>query len=166
MVQFSAIPDLSKWNKMTRVYLDRVHLSNTAFTTFGEGCASTTSLPAISSTGVPRLGRSFALDIRGLLPKPQFGQLIFGASNTMWGFIPLPMDLSVLGMNTCNLLVSLDTSGMILTNAQGNFSTTFKVPNLTSLLGATVHGQAWAGDKHANPVGVAMPDGFKAVVGY
>ena len=70
------------------------------------GCASTTVLPTISGTS-SKLGQNFVLETKGFLPKPQFGQLIFGVSDTMWGVIPLPLSLAVLGMSNCKLLVSL-----------------------------------------------------------
>ena len=136
------------------------------FFTFGKGCASTTSLPTISSTTTPKLGQIFPLDIKGFLPKPQFGQLIFGVSNTKWGVIPLPFSLAVLGMGNCNLLVSPDVSSLIATDSQGGFKRTMKVPSSPSVLGAEVYGQAWAPDPKSNYAGVAMTNGFKAVVGY
>jgi Galactose oxidase, central domain len=132
---------------------------------FGKGCASTTTLPTISGTP-PKLGQNFTLQLQGFLPKPQFGQLIFGISNTKWGVIPLPLTLAVLGMGNCNLLVSLDASVLIVTDSQGSFKTTMKVPSSPSLLGAEVYGQAWAPDPKSNYAGVAMTNGFKAVVGY
>ena len=113
----------------------------------------------------PKLGQNFTLGIKGFLPKPQFGQLILGVSNTKWGLIPLPMSLAVLGMNNCNLLVSLDSSSLIVTDTQGSFKTTMKVPSSPSLLGAKVYGQAWAPDPKSNALGVAMTSAFKVVVG-
>ena len=137
-----------------------------SFTTFGTGCASTTVLPTISSTTTPKLGQTFPLVIAGFLPKPQFGQLILGMSNTQWGFITLPFALDILGMSGCNLLVSPDVAGLIATNAQGVSTITLLVPSDPTLLGSTVYGQAWAPDPKANPLGVAMTNGFKAVVGF
>jgi len=136
-----------------------------SYTVFGKGCASTTTLPTIFGTP-PKLGQNFTLEIKGFLPKPQFGQVIFGVSNTRWGVIPLPLTLAVLGMGNCNLLVSLDASVLIVTDSQGSFKTTMKVPSSPSLLGAEVYGQAWVPDPKSNALGVAMTNGFKAVVGY
>ena len=95
------------------------------FSTFGTGCASTATLPTISGTP-PNLGQNFTLEIKGFLPKPQFGQLVFGVSNTKWGLLTLPFSLAVLGMGNCNLLVSPDMSSPIATDARGSFKTTTK----------------------------------------
>jgi hypothetical protein len=135
------------------------------FSTFGTGCASTATLPTISGTP-PNLGQNFTLEIKGFLPKPQFGQLIFGVSNTKWGLLTLPFSLAVLGMGNCNLLVSPDMSSLIATDAQGSFKTTMKVPSSPSILGAEVYGQTWAPDPKSNYTGVAMTNAFKAVVGF
>jgi hypothetical protein len=108
----------------------------------------------MSSTSVPRLGKQFPLGIKGFLPKPQAGQLILGVSNTRWGIIPLPLSMVFLGMNNCDLLVSMDNAFLIVTDAQGNFTTTFTVPSSPSLFGTTVFGQAWAPDPGSNSLGL------------
>lgn len=135
------------------------------FKTFGKGCASSTALPTISSTTVPRLGQSLELHIKGFLPKAQIGQLILGASDKTWGTIPLPLPLSVINMGNCVLFVSIDIVHPIATDPQGNAQTIFKVPSDTSFLGAVLFGQAVVPDAKANTLGLATTNAFKAVVG-
>ena len=72
----------------------------------------------------------------------------------------MPMSLAAIGMKNCNLLVSIDTSGPIVTDSAGSFTTS------VSLIGTTVYGQAWVPDPKSNYAGVAMTNGSKAVVGY
>ncbi len=76
------------------------------------------------------------------------------------------MSLAAIGMKNCNLLVSIDTSGPIVTDSAGSFTTSFRIPSSVSLIGTTVYGQAWVPDPKSNYAGVAMTNGSKAVVGY
>ena len=161
------------WNDGANVPLRRpqggfigiVEVRPASFSTFGKGCASTAVLPTISSTTPPKLGQNFTFTVTGFLPKLQFGQLIMGRSSTLWGIIPLPLSLGVIGASNCNLNVSLDSTLLIVTNAQGNFRTTLKVPALTSLQGTVLYGQAAAPDPKSNPVGIATTNGFKVTIG-
>jgi hypothetical protein len=136
-----------------------------AFANFGKGCASTTTLPSISCAAKPKLGQTFTLDIRGFLPQRQ-GQLIIGASKTVWGTTPLPYSLAPLGAGNCSLWVSMDLPQGFVTDAQGNVRTSYQVPAWSSLLGLFFHGQAWAVDPQANAASIATSNAFEAVVGF
>jgi len=138
---------------------------NGSFTTFGKGCASTTTLPTVSSSTVPMIGMPFTLNIQGFLARPQLGQLMLGVSNSSWGSIPLPLDLTLLGMRGCTLLVSPDLTSFFILDWQGQSKIATTIPSDPTLFGAQIYGQTWAPDAAANPLGAATTNGFAARIG-
>jgi len=120
---------------------------------FGNG-----AIPTLSNTGVPTINQSFSVDLSQAKASSAAG-LILGASTTVWGPINLPLDLKVVGATGCNLLVSFDALGTTATDATGNGSIKFGLPNDSSLLGVGFHNQYFVLDKEANGLGLSWSNG-------
>ncbi len=122
------------------------------------------AVPAIGNTGVPSISTPFTVKMSSGKASSA-ALLITGVSNTTWGVIPLPLDLTVAGAPNCNLLVSFDFTLGVATDANGNSSAQIGLPNQTSLIGVQFF-QQWAVlDAAANALGLAFSDGGAAKIG-
>ena len=88
--------------------------------------------------------------------------LLFGSSNTQWGGVLLPFDLSVLNMPGCALYTSVEAQ--IGTTATGG-TASWSLPIGAAGLGASFFNQAVVLDPTANVLGVGMSNAATAVVG-
>lgn len=98
-------------------------------TPFGSGCAGTAGVPTLSSDDAAHIGELFQMQISGLPAAAEntpYG--IIGLSKTTWGQIPLPHDLTLLGVPDCTLYVSTDAVGA-LTNDGGTASWSIQIPS-------------------------------------
>ncbi len=136
-------------------------LSPASATTLGAGCGSAMTL-------VPR-DLPWLLDTcritAGNLPAGT-GLTFFAAgfSSATWAGTPLPLDLSVFGMNGCFLRVAAEVTAVVPANA-GSAEYTFAVPAQTSLLGLHVFVQALAADAAVQPAGLAVTPALDLTVG-
>ncbi|MEO6594834.1 MAG: hypothetical protein ABIP94_08790 [Planctomycetota bacterium] len=128
----------------------------------GPGCAGTNGVPALSSQP-PRLGQNVALTCSNLRPN-QFGIFVFGLSNTLGLGLPLPLELSPLGMPTCYARCSLDLTIAVL-NTGGTMQTVLSLPSATSALGSTFYAQVLGLDPGINAFGAATSNGIALTVG-
>jgi hypothetical protein len=135
-----------------------------SYSTFGSGCAATTTPAALSATTLPKINTTFHLRVSNLRPLSP-GILLFGFSDTTWNGIPLPLDLAFLGMNGCNLLVSWDLQ-LWFTPGGGSWDLPLTLPNDPTLAGLIFYNQAWVMDAKANALGVGTSNGGKGVIGY
>ena len=101
---------------------------------FGAGCGGQGGQPAtISMNPGMRPGFRSTLQINNLPPNGA-ALLLLGSSSTSWWGTPLPLSLLPLGMPSCELLVSAETS-LPFGTGNGNPACTFGVP-LTPTLAA------------------------------
>ncbi|MEZ5988024.1 MAG: hypothetical protein R3F30_02640 [Planctomycetota bacterium] len=127
-------------------------------------CAGSNSVPALSATGLPKPNTKFSIDLSNALPSSAAG-LVFGASNTVWGPIKLPLDLTPAGASGCNLLVSFDNLLIAPTDTSGNASVGLPVPNDAKLMGINFFNQFFVVDPKANGLGLAFSNGGNGVIG-
>jgi hypothetical protein len=147
------------------VFLTRKRTS-ASYSTFGSGCAAASTPTALSTTTLPKLGSTFNLRLSNLGPLAP-GILLFGVSDTTWSGIPLPLDLTFLGMKGCKLLVSWDLEvNFTSPRAGGSLDFPIPIPANSSLEGVTFYNQAWVIDAKANAFGVGTSNGGKGVIGY
>ncbi len=137
------------------------------FTTFGSGCAGSAGTPALAAAGGqgPWIGETFAVALSSLPPSPAnvpFG--VIGTSNTTWGPLPLPVSLAVLGMPTCDLLVTPDLI-VPLVNAGGTATWAIAIPADPALVGGIIYLQAYVVDPPANRFGLTVSNGGEAQLG-
>jgi hypothetical protein len=91
--------------------------------------------------------------------------MITGLSNVSWVAVPLPLDLSFLGLTNCSLRVSPDVTDTLI-GSSGSATYSLAVPMSPALAGFTLHQQAVVFDPAAfNPIGLVMSDAATAVVG-
>jgi hypothetical protein len=127
--------------------------------TFGSRCG-----PSLVPIRVPSLGRPYQAEVRAANASPS-AIVLLGASDTMWGSVPLPLPLVSLGGGTCTLYVSMDV--LVPLPLQGGRGTlTVQVPNVVALLGSNVFHQA-AHPSAANALGWVFTEGLRVdVAGY
>ena len=91
--------------------------------------------------------------------------MISGLSNVSSAAVPLPLDLTSIGLTNCWLRVSLDTNHALI-GALGSATYSLAVPASAALAGFILHQQAVVLDPAAsNPSGLVMSDAATAVVG-
>ena len=132
------------------------------FSTFGAGCLGSRSTPSLAPQqgSLPRIGTNFTLQALNLpLAGPVF--LALGASDTLYGPTPLPLNLGPLGAPQCNLLVGIDNL-YSTSNVLGAAAWTFPIPNIP---GGIFFSQAVVFDPPANTFGITLSNGGRGVVG-
>ncbi len=127
-----------------------------SYSYFGSGCPVVP--PMLVHRGTPALGTPFRLDVALARPST-IGAVLVGGSRSLWGSIPLPLDLTGLGAPGCLLLASPDLVLGLQTDAAGDATAVFVIPPLPSLLGQSFHDQALIVDPGANALGIATTRG-------
>ena len=154
----------SMWNVYTTAWQDQSPVAD--YQLFGAGCAGSAGVPTLApqAGSRPALGGVLQLQITGL---PSGGALVatgLSATTTSSG-LPLPLDLSALGMTGCSQLV--DTTALeFVIGLSGTATWSFPVPNVPSLFGATFFNQAFPFDPAANAFGWTATNGGIAVMGF
>ena len=134
-----------------------------AFSTFGSGCLGTGGVPTFETAlgTIPLAGQSFTAQINNLpLLAPTF--MFIGASNTQYGVLPLPLNLTPLGMTGCTLYASGDFVHPV-TNVLGTGLWTAQIPS--NVVGATFYLQTIVFDPLANSVGITGSDAAQLDIG-
>lgn len=126
-----------------------------AATPFGGGCAGSAGTPTLGSAPSPFLGSPWSTYVADVpLNAPLF--LAIGLSNAAWGTAALPLDLTVLGMNGCDLLISPDLLLFAPPQAATAVTVPIALPNDALLAGQTIYVQAMVLDAAANPFGATL----------
>ncbi len=94
----------------------------------------------------------------------QFGFLVFGASDQMWGNQKLPLNLGFMGMANCQMLAGWDLAFPFWTGA-GRVVWKTSVPNSTSLMRWAFYNQVWVMDPAANSARIAVSNGGRGQIG-
>ena len=132
-----------------------------AYVLAGTGCPGSNGTPTIVTTDAPYLGQPFAVTVSGL-GSASLG--VVGASNTVWGRQPLPLDLGAIGMPGCRLYVSYDLA-VAMTSVGGSTPWTLVIPNLAALIGGQFHQQVLTLASGANPLGLASSNYGTGTIG-
>lgn len=136
-----------------------------SWSVFGQGCLGTAGIPTLAAPPgqLPVVGQSFALELSSLPPTAAaFG--VLGRSRTLFGAIPLPFDLGVIGMTGCDLLVSLELSTPVPT-VNGFGAWLVSVPNNPELAGEQLFVQGIVVDLAANPLGLTVTNAGEGTIG-
>jgi hypothetical protein len=137
------------------------------FTTFGTGCrgpAGTPKMAAVTNSR-PIIGKRFQVLLTSL-PGAVYNTAIgvVGISRTRWKAASLPMDLTHMGITSCNMYVSPEHMEPVL-NRGGTATWNMDIPNNASIVGSTAYLQAWVIDGHANPGAVLVTNAGEAKLG-
>lgn len=138
-----------------------------SFATFGSGCAGTSGVPALDAFqgDLPYVNEVFSLEVAGIGSTPfnvPFG--IIGSSNTQWGQLALPLDLSVFGFSGCTGYVSPDIVSQ-LANTNGIARWDLSIPNVPTLAGGAFFVQALVLDPGSTVGGAVVSNAARGVVG-
>lgn len=134
-----------------------------SYSFFGTGCPGPRGTPTLSVFGgqVPRAGQAFSVQI-GNLPLTGPVWMFLGLSKTNYNGLPLPADLSIIGMLGCRLYVSGDLIFPVQ-NILGVGLWTITMPAV--LAGAPIFNQAIVFDPGVNPLSLTVSNAGEGVVG-
>jgi hypothetical protein len=90
--------------------------------------------------------------------------LNLGRSDTRWGALILPFDLSVIGVPGCTVWASVDDSSRVVMQT-GAALWPLGIPNDVRLLDARFYQQALIVDPAANTAGISLTNGGVATIG-
>jgi hypothetical protein len=135
---------------------------------YGSGCATSASTPAGSPLALkplpwsgPWLGDRLEMEFQN---QPLgLGIFLWGFSNQMSAFGPLPFPLALFGSPSCWLLASAEATELIFPGTTRY--TSFVLPNHPSFLGAKMYGQAGFFDQGQPGVPVVTSNGLEMVFG-
>lgn len=134
------------------------------FEPYGNGCPGPAGTPAIQAlAAMPMLGREFRVNGTDLGPQ-RVALLFVGASDSVWHGVPLPADLTPVGMPGCTLLTSIEMILVALVH-DGQAEWQIFIPPEPRLLGASFFAQAMALDARANAFGAVLSGGRQATIG-
>ncbi len=122
------------------------------------------AVPYLSARTLPRIGESFVMLVHGARPST-IAVIWLGASDTMWGAFPLPLDLGPFGAMGCPVSVSWDVSVFASIGSEGSLELALGIPDDTSLAGAVLFSQASVVDFTANRLGLVTSNGAKVTIG-
>jgi len=131
-------------------------------TAFGTGCGS----PVLTFTpgASPVLGTTATADIANA--NSLFTAVAVGWSNTSAASVPLPADLTPVGMPGCYLLQSNDILGLSTTATSPTiYQFSAGIPSVTSLLGNHLYLQAYSFAPGANPLQIVVSNGIDWLIG-
>lgn len=131
---------------------------------FGSGCGVAGFVPAIVPVSPPRMSQPFQVDIANLRAGGA-GFMFIGLSDTNWLGIPLPRDLTGLGLPGCQQWVSTD-EGFLVVHAGSSASFGFTTPASPLFYGTRFFLQYAAVDPAANTFGAALSNAFAGTVLY
>lgn len=125
-----------------------------AYWTFGAGCPGSAGTPVLAAVGTqrPQLNTAFTVAL-STLPANANVSGVLGFSDAAWNGLPLPFDLSVIGMVGCQLLVGMDLI-VPLSNQAGIARWTLSIPGDASFVGVQFFQQGLVLEPGANPLGV------------
>ena len=133
---------------------------------YGKGClGSNGKVPLVSPVSFPILGSNLfnigVKDAAGSVP----AVLLTGNSNTVFGPIKLPFDLTGLGAPGCSLLTRILFFTALTTDGKGNALAALSLPADPSLHGAKAYFQWILLDRGANAAGLVTTGGVGMTLG-
>lgn len=131
---------------------------------FGTACPGSTGTPQLSALTLPWLGTDFSQKISGILPGTTT-ILEFGVSNTTWGPLLLPYDLSSVGMTGCTQYTNIKFMANLVADPAGEAQFDVALPNVPALLDSVLYTQAFSADLAANPLGATTSNALEVRLG-
>lgn len=120
---------------------------------FGVGCGVPPLTLAAVPGSQPVLGQSFESVVTAV-PAGGLPFLAYGVSDTFAGSVPLPIDLTPLGMTGCYLYHDLLALGYGCTPAGGAWSNSLPLQNQPVFVGTEIFAQVYAWAPGSNPFGL------------
>lgn len=132
------------------------------FTLYGSGCNTAFGEPGLEGS-VPNIGTNLDLSFSNL-GTAQSVVVVLGLSNTSWNGLPLPLDLTGIGLPGCGLLASADALDVTIA-ANGLAQYGFPIPNQVNLVNASLYCQGVVTDFLPNLTFLGATRGGRAVIG-
>jgi hypothetical protein len=144
------------------LYSARIVISPCDWHFYGDPCGQT--VPNVWLERLPAAGASVEYRIGGeSLPTPQYTAYftIFGVSDRVGpGGVELPLDLSAVGANGCQLLTMNDLEFLSISDPLGNAAISIPVPDLPVFYNLPIFAQTFAYDGVSNPLGLSATRGI------
>jgi hypothetical protein len=121
-------------------------------------------VPVLHQTGgtPPALGAGFGITVDNLPNRVAF--LSIGTSDESFSGIPLPLALSIIGMNGCSLLADIAVTFQLIGLPSAGIA--LPIPNDIALADGVVYAQALVGDPPANQIGLIASNGGRIRFGF
>jgi len=129
-------------------------LITASYTYSGTGCSGSRGVPQLQASGRPVIGTWLVIGITGAGPGLP-AAMNLGVSNTTWNGNSLPYDLGPLGAPGCFIRASGEYIQPLVTDASGNCSVGYPVPNTISVVGTRFYNQGFVYEP-VNSLGVAV----------
>ncbi len=129
---------------------------------YGAGCPGSAGTPTLRAQTMPRIGDWLYLQVENAALQTTFAFVAYGDSRSQIGGIPLPVELTPLGMPGCVLLQNYQ-SAIAVSSATG-YGREWIVAS-PALLGREFFAQAVVGEPGANPAGLIGSRGLRCVIG-
>ncbi len=135
-----------------------------SYTTIGAGCPGSAGTPTLSAIGgLPRVAETFTSQLTNV-GDIGFAIGITGLSNASWGVVPLPADLTLVGMPGCLLFTDVRRQQALSIN-QGSADWELELPVGPEWQGTTFYQQAFVLDDSVPGLGGVMSDAAEGVIG-
>jgi hypothetical protein len=134
------------------------------FGPYGSGCTGTVGVPQLAAQAGSRpiAGQTFAADLSNL--PFGIGLVGLGLSNTQSGALPLPFDLTPIGMTGCSLLAD-PAVFQVVTGVGTTAPWTFAVPPAPTFLGVVLYAQGFSLDPTTNAFGFTASNAGRLKIG-
>ncbi len=133
---------------------------------YGSGCPGAAGVPTLDAQpgSAPLVGQPLVLELGNLPPTP-LAFVASGLSRTQNAGVPLPLELSILGMPGCTQFVG-DIGLLQATAAAAGAATwSLQLPSTAALAGLEVYFQGLVPDASANAFGLILTNAGRAVIG-
>jgi hypothetical protein len=136
-----------------------------AVVAYGSSCPGTLGELGVTvpSGAWPYLGRTLELEVAPVQPG-RWAWFNFGISDRSAAGLPLPLDLSPIGMTGCRLLASIEASALV-TASGVSVGFRLPIPVQPALVGGEWFAQVLTVDSAANAVGLISSHGVKLRIG-
>lgn len=134
-----------------------------SYTSFGAACRGTAGLPELKATNLPWVGESLTLRVTNIPPSGGI-LMLTGFSNTKWGAINLPANLTPNGLTGCFLRAE-PRFIFAVGYSNGVLNWDLPIPPDPLLIGFQFYNQAAVYDALANPGLATTTNGGAGVIG-
>lgn len=133
-------------------------------TQFGSGCSGGGITPTLIAITPPTLGTNMTLRAGNLSFAAIATVGAVGLTDQTWNGVPLPIDLSSVGLPGCSLLIDPALTTFATQNA-ANASWTIAIPNNAAVVGQALFAQAFPLVLGANPANAVATNAIEGIVG-
>lgn len=131
---------------------------------YGTGCGTPPLVLSATAGSDPVLGANFGSAVSAV-PIGGVATMSFGLSNQSLGGVPLPIDLTPIGMNGCHLYHDFVAGGFAMNSSGGVWSYSLPLPLQSSLVGVQLFEQVDALAPGANLLGLITSNGLGLSLG-